>query len=345
MWHAEKLMIIYRSAKRKDREDIIDEYIENFDKSEKFGTTSQGNITKKVDGFILKRIARPNTAGPPKFVRTALESFNHEITIAKNVNHENIIRFIGTKVTDRFGYILQELGTPSYDPPDHRNLRDTTFCDRLKISTSDIFCAVTHDFSRGLHYLHSLHFIASDVKLKNSVMFDVGPNLRFKLIDFGQAAKMSDTIGIGNPFMPPECIISNPRYNISQFTDEDRSLGNTKLDEFILGSVLLDILMWTQDHDRKISYAFETIYELDRNDFTKMKLRSIPSTNVTWLDALISTLPSRRLSMEDLSKISKQTLKLDFEKLVNLPFSNDYENFKYRDDSSSICMRPLSDAY
>lgn len=346
MWRAE-MMSAKLSTKRKNREYDIDEFIRKFDKAPKFGTTSQANVTKKIEEYILKRISRPAPiidARQTKYDRICREHFENEIKIAKEAEHGNIIQFIATKVTDSYGYILQELGTPSYDWPHHTNLRDTKFCDRFEISISDIFCAVTHDFSRGLQYLHSLNFIAADVKLKNSVIFNVGPGLQFKLIDFGRATNMSDTIGMAHPFVPPECIIKNPILNITEFTDKDRLVGNRKMDEFVLGCVLLDILMWTH-HNREFSYALSYYYETDKDNFCKLKLRSIPSTNVPWLNALISTLPSQRLSMEELSKIPKETLKHDFKQLTNLPFSKDYDHFKFREDTSLICMRPLSDAY
>ena len=158
-----------------------------------------------------------------------------------------------------------ELGTPSYDPPSNLNLRDTEFCRQRGLTVESIFCAAVHDFSKGLDHVHYHGFIANDIKLKNSVMFDVGPDLKFKLIDFGQARRLSTTdITTGNPWDgPPE---STARITKPGLTDQDRAFGNTRTDEFLLGCMLLDILMWTQ-YGREISYAFQYSYERSEKVF------------------------------------------------------------------------------
>ncbi len=321
-------------------------YIEKFSKAQDFGTTSPGNLTKKIDNYILKRISlNKRMMDGSKFERHKQEFFQNELDIARRANHENIIKFFDTSsVQDenhRFGYILQELGTPSYDHPDHLNLRSISYCKNKSISLSDIFCAVTHDFSRGLHYLHTIGYVAADVKLKNSVMFNIGPNLRFKLIDFGHASIMSNTVGMGDPFTPPECLMT---FFKEGFTQEDRDVGNRKLDEFILGSVLMDILTWTVRSDRSKSCSIET-YMPHIENMMKLRFRKVPSTYVDWLDGLLKQRPSQRINMENIAQLTKGTLRADFEKLSDLPFSFDRDEYKSTDFENNFCMSEMNDAY
>lgn len=320
-------------------------YIEKFSKAQDFGTTSPGNLTKKIDNYILKRISlNKQMMDGSKFERHKQEFFQNELDIARSANHENIIKFFDTSsVQDTnyiFGYILQELGTPSYDHPDHLNLRSISYCKNKSISLSDIFCAVTHDFSRGLHYLHTIGYVAADVKLKNSVMFNIGPNLRFKLIDFGHASKMSNTVGMGDPFTPPECLMT---FFKEGFTQEDRDVGNRKLDEFILGSVLMDILTWTVRSDRSKSCSIETYMTIE--NMVKLRFRKVPSTYVNWLDGLLKQRPSQRINMKIIAQLTKGTLQADFQKLLNLPFKFDRDEYKSTDFENNFCMSEMNDAY
>ena len=336
---------------------INEAILKRFDDEIMFGTPKQGNVTKIVgDGLLMKRIQLNKFAlrGDPtsKFTRKQLEEFKNEMKIAQIVNHENIVKFYDTKIieTDKYeyGYLLQELGTPSYDPPDHLNLRSTEFCKNYNISVGDIFCSVAYDFSRGLNHLHSLGFVGCDVKLKNSVMFDFASNkmfpfgsqkpLKFKLIDFGQAKEISDNIGLAHPFMPPECLM---RWFVKDtFTELDEQVGNRKLDEYVLGCVLLDILCWEQGKDRRVSYEFQSTMS-SGNGRLEQILRKVPSSNFVWMDGLIAQHPSKRTKMQVVMEKTRDELHKDFKILSKLPFVYDSKE----DVPNKFCMLTQSDAY
>ena len=309
--------------------------IQEFTNASSFGSPKKGNAVKIVNGMILKQIKAPDAGAANSQIR----NYETELKLARDLSvHPNLIDVFGTAEGGGFGYICMELGTPSYDPPHHMNLRDAEFCRKHGMSVECIFCTAVRDFSAGVNHVHKHGFNVADLKLKNSVMFDVGPQFKFKLIDFGKAVvrTRSDTSS-GDPWdLIPESI--HPMFGMPS-RDEDEAFGNTRLDEFLLGCMLLDILTWTKNYARTTSYALQTTYAPSMG---QLKPRSIPTMGVDWLDSLVSWQPSKRISMDKLSSIPEDTIHTDFGKL-HLPFFMGYT--PWIDYPKQLCMRDMKDAY
>lgn len=342
---AEKAAAKAKAMAEKAKTIDMQKLVQKFGTATSFGDTKPGNIVKIVDGMILKKIRKPkplflNDTQSKEF-RLKMSLYETELNLAHVLNHPNLIKVFGIFEQNDFGYICMELGTPSYNPPSNFNLRDTEFCRQHDLSVNVIFCAAVRDFSAGLDHVHDHGFIANDIKLKNSVMFDVGSDLKFKLIDFGQAKRLSTKdISFGQPWSgPPESIAILSGLTIS---DEDKAFGNTRVDEFLLGCMLLDILMWEQNYDRRVSYRFEPMYRIDDENRIKYEYRKYPKSGVNWLDRLVCGQPSQRISMKELADISPSTIRKAFEKLSKLPFDT---NCPRSDTPDKFCMTPLPEAY
>ena len=125
-------------------------------------------------------------------------------------------------------------------------------------------------------------------------------------------------------------------------------MGNTRVDEFLLGSVLMDILMWVQEFSRNVSYLISVTYE-NEADFKTAFLRTIPETNVAWLDGLLQALPTKRIAISDLAEKDEDELGTDFDRLKTLCFSTNSNDFKHKDikvrGEPCFCMIPSNTAY
>ncbi len=315
--------------------------VRKFKGASSYGSPQNINQIKIVEGMILKRIwkrVEPNS------------KYSNELKLARELStHPNVIDVFGTIEEGGFGYICMELGTPSYDSPNHTNLRDVTFCKKHGLSAKDIFCAVVCCLSAGLNHVHQFGFNVADVKLKNTVFFDVGSKIKLKLIDFGNAvARTNAHTSKGNPWgSPPEHYMGHLGHHFGLSLDEqEKAFGNTRMDEFLFGCMLLDILTWKKGYSRDQSYCFESFYEvsLPNRFYPNLVPRTCPKMGVDWLDSLVSLRPSKRFSMQQISSIPEHKIRDDFEALV-LPFNMNYENLRYKDDANVLCMRPMGDAY
>mmetsp|Transcript_17169 Transcript_17169/g.17248 ORF Transcript_17169/g.17248 Transcript_17169/m.17248 type:complete len:427 (+) Transcript_17169:53-1333(+) len=114
-----------------------------------------------------------------------MDQFNIEIKVLKLLNHPNIIHLADTYETPEKIYMIMEVmkGGELFD---YVVDKGTLSEEEASVLVRKITSAVAH--------MHSLNIIHRDLKPENLLLTSKGPNAEVKLIDFGLAKVMSETI-------------------------------------------------------------------------------------------------------------------------------------------------------
>jgi len=159
----------------------------NYELKEEIGVGSTSkcyNCIKKSDGLeyackvIDKRQVELKFSG-------LLEQFFTEIKVLKALQHPNIIRFEDTYETNDRIYIVMELmkGGELFD---YVVEKGTLSEEEASLIVRKITSAVAH--------MHGMNIIHRDLKPENLLLTSKGPDAAVKLIDFGLAKVMRDTV-------------------------------------------------------------------------------------------------------------------------------------------------------
>jgi len=159
----------------------------NYELKEEIGVGSTSkcyNCIKKADGseyackVIDKRQVELKFSG-------LLEQFFTEIKVLKTLQHPNIIRFEDTYETNDRIYIIMELmkGGELFD---YVVEKGTLSEEEASLIVRKITSAVAH--------MHGMNIIHRDLKPENLLLTSKGPEAAVKLIDFGLAKVMRETV-------------------------------------------------------------------------------------------------------------------------------------------------------
>ncbi|KAK3419880.1 hypothetical protein EUGRSUZ_G00631 [Eucalyptus grandis] len=194
--------------------------IVQWEKGDYLGCGSYGSVYEGIleDGFFfaIKEVFLLDQGSQGKQSILQLEQ---EISLLRQFEHKNIVRYLGTQKDDRKLYIfLEYMNKGSLETMYHKyNLRDS------QVS------AYTRQIVNGLKYLHDRNVLHRDIKCANILVNSFGC---VKLADFGLAkvTKMNDAKSLkGSPFwMAPEVVnLKNGSYGLAA---DIWSLGCTVLE-------------------------------------------------------------------------------------------------------------------
>jgi serine/threonine protein kinase len=187
-----------------------------------------------------------------KFIYSLLKShvnserFQKECSLLRALRHPNIVQYFGIGQDPDSGdpVLLMEM----LDKDLTQTLK--TYAGTLPLHTEVNIC---HDVAQALAYLHSNRIVHCNLSSSNVLL--VGSTLKAKICSFGSAIVFSvdsdkqhlDAFPGTLPYMPPEAMTDDPKYN-------------EKLDSFSFGVLTVEILTrlypephYRQDHIKKIS--------------------------------------------------------------------------------------------
>lgn len=163
--------------------------------------------------FAVKEV---NLADEGKLGRQAVKQLEREIALLSDIQHPNIVQYLGTERTEDKLYIFLELLNKGSLANLYRKYG--LFYEQIKAYTEQILT--------GLKYLHDRKIIHRDIKCANIL---VDTNGVVKLADFGMA-KQVEKFGFAKSFvgsahwMAPEVVDPKQQYN---FAADIWSLGCT----------------------------------------------------------------------------------------------------------------------
>jgi serine/threonine-protein kinase ULK/ATG1 len=258
----------------------------NYTLVEKLGQGSYATVYKahhKLNGgeYAVKVISREKI-GSPK-LQANLEQ---EISIMKEVSHQNVVRLYGTFTSKNNIYLVLEYcggGDLQIFIRKHK---------RLEESVARGFLI---QLARGLHFLHSKNVIHRDIKPQNLLLSEFSPNATIKFADFGFAkhlheASMAQT-PCGTPlYMAPE---------IFEMKEYD-----AKADVWSIGCVLFE--MCTGEPPFKGSNHRELFMNI-RSKSLRLPSNVTLSSEVTEiLQRLLELNPQRRVSLDMLYRVTER---------------------------------------
>lgn len=134
-----------------------------------------------------------------------LDEIKNEISIQKNLDHPNIVRYKLSFSSQSYQYIVLE-----YCPG--KTIYDYLMNSPLKRLSEPETRQILKDVVNGLVYLHSRNIIHHDIKLEN---FIIGSDGRIKITDFGissqlKSKKQKNYMTCGTPtYMSPEMLLDS----------------------------------------------------------------------------------------------------------------------------------------
>lgn len=138
---------------------------------------SDKNEIVALKKFDIKNITQyDNITG-----KNSLNDIENEINIHKNLNHNNIVKFIDSFKSNLYIYIIMDICDCS--------LYDCIYSENPKNFNKDEILKIIKEISEGIKYLHSLLIVHCDIKLKN-ILLD--SNCTIKICDFGYSRKLEN---------------------------------------------------------------------------------------------------------------------------------------------------------
>ena len=126
---------------------------------------------------------------------------SEEISLLKELDHPNIVKYIESFDTARYLYIVMEY-CPGGELYDH--ILESKLTEK---DASSILCCLL----KAINHCHSLNILHRDIKPENIMYSSKDPKAELKIIDFGLSKKAEGTIRmytndiVGTPYyMPPE---------------------------------------------------------------------------------------------------------------------------------------------
>lgn len=182
---------------------------------EKIGAGAFGQVYKVLDTetgelFAMKQVRITQETGN-KQVRKAVESLMHEIELMQDLNHPNIVRYLGSeRKEDTLNIFMEFVSGGSI----------ASMLQKFSCFPEKVVVNFTKQILEGLRYLHERRIIHRDLKGGNILLTVEGV---VKLADFGASKKLQDIRTFtdnnaagtmtGTPYwMAPEVIRGNMNY-------------------------------------------------------------------------------------------------------------------------------------
>ncbi|XP_074371979.1 mitogen-activated protein kinase kinase kinase 1-like isoform X2 [Apium graveolens] len=220
--------------------------ISSWEKGKLLGRGSFGSVYEGIaDGGFFLAVKEVSLLDQGVQGRQSITQLEQEIDLLSKLEHENIVRYLGTEQTESNLYIFLELASKG-------SLLSLYQQYHLQDSQVSVY---TRQILNGLKYLHDRNVVHRDIKCANIL---VDTNGTVKLADFGlaKATKLNDVQSCkGTAFwMAPEVVRRRQGYGLAA---DIWSLGCTVL-ELLTGQLPYHPLDGTKD---KSSLAYEALKE------------------------------------------------------------------------------------
>eukprot|EP01091_Cochliopodium_minus_P014346 TRINITY_DN4860_c0_g1_i1.p1 TRINITY_DN4860_c0_g1~~TRINITY_DN4860_c0_g1_i1.p1 ORF type:complete len:231 (-),score=41.60 TRINITY_DN4860_c0_g1_i1:136-828(-) len=197
-----------------------------FDKQDKIGKGAYGEVYKAI-------MKKTNQVVAVKIINVsdneAINDVRQEIQMLYDCDHPNIVKYYGCYVHESKIWIVMELCSGG------------SVCDIYRITgrglTEDQIAVICRETLQGLKYIHSLKKIHRDIKGGNILLTTNGD---VKLVDFGVAAQIQNTLSkrntfVGTPFwMAPEVVQKDSH-------DQKADIWSLGITEIVKTNLFLDL--------------------------------------------------------------------------------------------------------
>ena len=256
------------------------------------GNNPQILATKKLD---KKQTDRPSVK----------KYFENEISIMKELNHPNIVKFYDMLATYSHYYVMEYCngGGLSDCLKKYKKLYNRPF-------TPEIVQYLMRQIIDGLKYLHSRKIIHRDIKLDNILVTfsnDKDKNSlnmlssRVKIIDFGLATRLGPEdltyTSLGSPINMDPLILK--KYNKAGGYEKLQGY-NEKADIWSLGTICYEIL--TGEAMFKVKSMKELMTKVEKGNYTIPINSNFSKEAVAFLNSMLQYDPDSRLSAEELAQ-------------------------------------------
>ena len=249
--------------------------------------------TKKLD---KKQTDRPSVK----------KYFDNEISIMKELNHPNIVRFYDLLTSKSHYYVIMEYcngGSLSKCLRKYKNLYRKPF-------TQEIVQYLMRQIIDGLKYIHSKKIIHRDIKLDNILVTfksDIDKNnlnmlsAKVKIIDFGLATRLGPEdltfTALGSPINMDPIILK--KYNKAGGYEQLQGY-NEKADIWSLGTICYELL--TGEAIFKVKDIKELMKKVEKGNYTIPININFTKETVSFLNAMLQYDGDDRLSADELGK-------------------------------------------
>ena len=257
------------------------------------GNNPQILATKKLD---KKQTDRPSVK----------KYFENEISIMKELNHPNIVKFYDMLASYSHYYVVMEYcngGGLSDCLKKYKKLYHRPF-------TQQIVQYLMRQIIEGLKYLHSRKIIHRDIKLDNILVTfsnDKDKNSlnmlasQVKIIDFGLATRLGPEdltyTALGSPINMDPLILK--KYNKAGGYEKLQGY-NEKADIWSLGTICYEML--TGEAMFKVNNMKELMTEVEKGNYTIPINSNFSKEAVAFLNSMLQYDPNSRLSAEELAQ-------------------------------------------
>ena len=257
------------------------------------GNNPQILATKKLD---KKQTDRPSVK----------KYFENEISIMKELNHPNIVKFYDMLASYSHYYVVMEYcngGGLSDCLKKYKKLYNRPF-------TQEIVQYLMRQIIDGLKYLHSRKIIHRDIKLDNILVTfsnDKDKNSlnmlasRVKIIDFGLATRLGPEdltyTALGSPINMDPLILK--KYNKAGGYEKLQGY-NEKADIWSLGTICYEML--TGEAMFKVKSMKELLTKVEKGNYTIPINSNFSKEAVAFLNSMLQYDPNNRLSAEELAQ-------------------------------------------
>lgn len=263
-----------------------------------FGSVYRG-VNKQGKSFALKKVSKTI-----KFDETKRIYFNNEIYLLKQVNNDNIIKYVGFKETSSNYYLILE-----YCNGGSLNNSLNQYMSKNNNSPfpQGIVRFIMKQIINGLVYLHSKHIIHRDLKSDNILLSfptDVDQNnmnilkATIKIIDFGFARYLrknehASSI-IGTPLWMDPIILNKGRNK----NNKQKCYYSEKCDIWSLGIIAYQLLIGVMPFKGE---NWDKLYqEVTNNIFTIPQDRKLSKESISFINRLLNVDEEKRPSAFEL---------------------------------------------
>ena len=267
------------------------------------GSFGEVYLTTKANNpeiLATKRLDKKQTDRP-----SVKKYFDNEISIMKELNHPNIVRFYDLLASYSHYYVIMEYcngGGLSKCLKKYKNLYHKPF-------SQEIVQYLMRQIIEGLRYIHSRKIIHRDIKLDNilvSFKNDVDKNnlnmlsSQVKIIDFGLATRLGPEnltfTALGSPINMDPLILK--KYNKAGGYDQLQGY-NEKADIWSLGTVCYELL--TGEAIFKVKDLKDLMKKVEKGNYTIPININLSKEAVSFLNAMLQYDYDDRLSADELA--------------------------------------------
>ncbi|MEO1366030.1 MAG: serine/threonine-protein kinase, partial [Acidobacteriota bacterium] len=192
------------------------------------GTVYLAEQTEPVERRVALKVMRRSLSGPQARAR-----FEIERRALARLAHPNVAQMLEAGTTDEgFPYFAME-------PVDGAPL--TAHCDRERLTVRErlrLFCEIC----AGVQHAHVRQILHRDLKPANLLVARIDGRSVVKIIDFGIARTLDDSLALGRPELG-RSTLSTPAYmSLEALAGDDGPGVDTRTDVFSLGIVLYELI-------------------------------------------------------------------------------------------------------